>query len=471
MWLVPNYLVLFAFWLRLVLSSEIENDLNVEDAPVKNPLALTQRRTAILRRNSVNVDEEGKSVDELSHSYDEYDVKGFGGSDIDNPLPNSRKKPFTSAKKSHKTRNTEQQPIESSSTAISEISAASRLFPFMPVDKPIAPTYARADSSEEEESDAEEVGLEDLLSMIPDRFTVSETSGAYEIYEGDVFMTSADVMKKRSALYRLLSEVYMSFDTFDFDGFMQFLRKGKCAMRHLDLRYHLVENLVQRSVKTSNEGTLEYLARLIQMIDSASVRRTTGKEELDNLGNFEKSIEKLKKEHQLSAIVNSVMTEFFANEKKRLDPLQESLSSGDYNTAKGIIESSNNSVFISANDFIRILELPCSSERFYFISWAIENGHFNANERFDNDLMTPLMLAAQCPRWSNDIVKAILLKAPDTQNLKSSEELTGLNYAKKNKSLEKVFRLSLIEMLELENPSEEALDQVLNKYISEKENN
>lgn len=467
--LFPNYLAFFAFSSSSILGSEIGNELTVDQTinsvHVVNPLSLTQRRPAIIRRNSVNVDEEGKTIEEPSHSYDEYDVKVFGGSDTDNPLPSSRKKPFTSAKKSRKTRTTEQQPIESSSTEASEIPAASRPLPFMPVDKPIAPTYSGADLSEEEESDAEEVGIEDLLRMIPDRFSVTETSGTYGINEDDAFVTSAEVMKKRSALYRLLSEVYMSFDTFDFDGFMQFLRKAKCAMRHLDLRYHLIENLVKRSAKTSNEGTLDLLSRLIQMIDSASVKWTAGKEELDNLRYFEKRIEDLKKKNQLSAIINSVMTEFFMNEKKRLDPLQESLLSGDYNTAKGIIESSNNSVFVSANDFIRMLDLPCSSARFYFVSWAIENGHFNAHERFDSDLMTPLMLAAQCPRWSNDIVKAILLKAPDTQNLKSSEDLNALNYAKNNKSLEKVFRLSLIEMLELENPSEKALDHVLNKYI------
>lgn len=452
----PSCLILIAF--KLIFASEIENGL-ILDEEIENHQF--EGFTSIIDQNIGNVNGESKSLIEYeypSQFHDEYDGTSYVKFSMENSLPDLRRKPFASAKNSRNFRKIES-PIESY-----------HLVPFLPVDKPI-PSNLRADSSENEEdynAESVDVNVKDFLSMIPYRFTVTETSGIYDIFEDEAFMTSADVMMKRSVLYRLLSEVYTFFDTFDFDGFLHFLSNYKSVVfQHFDLRYHLIENLVKRSLKTKNEGTLECLVRLIQMIDSASDVRTAGKEKIDNLKKFKRRIDELTiKNNQVSAQIKLVLTDYFTNEKRRLDPLQEPLSSGDYDTVKAILESSQYSIFLSASDFDRILELPCSSARFHFISWAILRRHFNPYERFDNQLTTPLMAAAMCSRWSNDIVKAILLKAPETQNLKNSHELTALDLAKRNKDLKKVFREPLIEMLELENLGKEALNDVLNKYLS-----
>lgn len=466
--LVPNYLVLCAILLfKSYFASEFENKLTATSL-TGNPILLAQR-TAIICPNIIVADEEtNNSVSTDLQILDENDSRALGDSNSDNTLPSSRIKPFTSAKKTRNSRNSRKMdsPTESSSVATDLSTAAGILL--LPVDKPI-PILTHDDSSEsEEESDGDgKDGKDDLLNMIPNRFTVTETSGTYEIYEDEAFVPSADSMKKRSVLYRLLSEVYTSFDMFDFDRFMQFIRNGKLFLQHRDFRYHLVENLVQRSIKTTNEGTCQCLARLIEMIDSASVKRTVGNEEIDIFIDFEKRMFELRRKNRFSAPIASILNDYFSNEKKRLDPLQESLSTGDYESTKELIQSSDHLIFISSRDFNRILELPCSSARFHFISWSISNGHYNALERVDNELVTPLMLAAMCPRWSNDLVKAILWKAPDSRNLKNSANLTALDCAKKNKSLPYVYRKPLIEMLELMVPSFEALNEVLNKYISE----
>ena len=395
---------------------------------ISNPLALAQRRTAIRPQNT-----EYSETPVLTHNFGEYNLHGVGSSFTDNPLSVAGR------------------PSNSNPRTTTDISVAARLFPF-PVEKPFPDESFGFDNSETNENGTEDE-VYDLLNMIPDRFIVNEAGGTYEINEGDVFITSADVMKKRSALYRLLSEIYGIFDSYDFDGFKRFLAKFKAALEHLDLRYHLIENLVQRSLKTKNIDTLNSLARFIEIIDVSSVCRTVGKEEHETFFNFEKTIKETGKKKQFSDSITSALINYFSNEKKRLFPLRDSLLSGDYNTAKGIIESGNHLIFVSFDDFMILLERPCSSARFSFVSWAISKGHFNVNERFENEFLTPLMFVAMCPRWSNDVVKAILWKAPETQSQRDAAGLTALHYAKNNKHLSLVYRKPLIEMLELKNPN------------------
>lgn len=445
---------IFAFTINLSFASETEASSN---AQTTNPLSLAQR-TAIIRRPSTSNDEVEVSVS-YSHSFDEYNADMDKSTlVIDNPLPGSRRPSKKFMRKSRKL---------NEPRTTSDISVAARVFP-LAVEKPLPDDesidYSGGMNGSDSDEESDEVELSDLINMIPDRFTVTETGGTYEINQDDAFMTSSEAMKRRSALYHLLSEIYQLFDSFDFDGFRDFLREGKLALEHRELRYHVVENLVQRSLKVTNEGTLLSLSRFIEMIDAVSVRRTVGKEERSIFWEFEKRVKDGKKK-QLSDVITSALINYFSNEKKRIDPLRETLTAGDYNTAKGILESSNHLVFISFKDFMLLLERPCSSARFQFLTWAITRGYFNPQERFENELFTPLMLAAMCPRWSNDVVKAILWKAPDTQNLVSASDSTALQYAKNNVVLHRSFRRPLIEMLELPNPTYEALDAVLNKHI------
>lgn len=415
-----------------------------------NPLS---RRTLIARRKSEcsNASDEPVSSTEASNvvSFDEYDVYAEGEVDSGNPLPDVQER-FRSITRNGKSPNINQSEQQTSIPLL------------FPVEKPMIPsetsfTDLQSFNDDLFEEDSNETTVEELIGMIPDNFIVTDTGGIYQIYSDDAFMTSAEIMKKRSALYRLLAEVYLIFDTFDFDGFMEFIMRGKSALKHLSLRYQLVENLVQRSLKTSNEGTFQALARFIEIIDAASIDRTIDKTERENFYDFEKRLMKTKS----SGIIKRTLANYFTNEKKRINPLRHSLRKGDFSSAKTVIESSEGYVFVSMHDFMTLLGLTCSSARFNFISWAIENGHFDVGMK--DQSLTPLMLAAKSSSWSNDIVKAILWKAPEAREHVDSSGLTALDHAKANKSLKKSIRKQLIAMLKLREPTYESLNDALNK--------
>ena len=272
-----------------------------------------------------------------------------------------------------------------------------------------------------------------IIEMIPENFLVLAKCGSYPSSSSDINLSSSDLMKKRSALYYLLSILYLHFDTFNTDDFELFFKSFPKALKNQDLRYHLVENLMLRSTRTSNQGTIKFLAQFVNIIDNISTARTAGKFEKENFNEFLQRIDiDLRK---MQRKIRKAIEKFLSNEFKRLSPLDEVLRNSDYEAAKSILESSSNSIFITLDEFEIILELPCSSSRYNFISWAIEFGYFNANERFGKYMITPLMMAAMNSKWSNDIVKAILFKSPESNLIQDLNGLLALDYAKHNSSL------------------------------------
>lgn len=356
----------------------------------------------------------------------------------------------------------------------------SRIYAPFPAVKPIPPfgsdgndehqaTYLEGsvDSSRHLEDDS--IDATDLMSLIPTKFEVTEDSGNYQFYEEKTFLTSSEIMKKRYALYLLLSEVYTLFDFFAFSGFSEFLGNTPAVKTHQDFRYHLIENLAQRSLKTTNIETCESLGRFITMIDDNSAAKTVGKSQHDTFEEFEKRLKGLeKKSNQFSEQINEVISCYLANEKKRLKPLDESIKSGDYDVAIQIIEQSRKNIYVSFADFLLILDQPCSSVRYLFLSWAIGNGHFDAHERFGEQTLTPLMIAAKCPRWSNDVIKAILWKAPSTVSEVDSKGSTALSFANSNQEIHKKYRKPMIEMLSLVAPTNDSLNEIVLEYIKKK---
>ena len=357
------------------------------------------------------------------------------------------------------------------------LSVTEKLFPRLLVDKPRGFTNGseaestKANSGSEHDSQFEYA--EELIGKIPERFYVDGTSGTYrfednENDEDDQVKTSADLMAERSALYRLLSEIYFFFDVMDLEGFGSFLRRYPMALNNQSLKYNLIDNLLARSLKTDNENTCEVLAEFIQLIDVASIAKTVGKEEKCLFKAFEKDIKTRKnsrgKSIQYPVSIYASWAYFSANERKRLNPLRDHFSAADYNSAQDAIQSSNNQIYITMDDYLFLLEQECSSRRYNFLVWAIRYGHFNVHEMLGDQLMTPLMYAAKTPKVSNDVVKAILAEDPSTVAEIDATGNKALHYALNNKYLSKKLRKPLIKMLQLEHPTNESLNHILDKY-------
>ena len=344
------------------------------------------------------------------------------------------------------------------SGSASDYTPASRLFPSLPLPKPVPSVESRTgdDFGEEREN------YEDLISQIPDSFIVTESSGTYSKQNYD--STSADSMKKRAILYRLLSIIYIFFDSFDLDGFRDFLRETPAALKHQNLRYNLIENLFHRSAKTENKDTLRILSQFVELLDFSSTIKTVGPSEYESFTNFEMLL--TSNEYPSGMISRETI---LLNEKRRLNPLHDAISAGDYESVKRIIQESNRSIWMTIFDFLLLLECPCCNARFAFLSWALEHGHMNVNEKYSyskeqEQLLTPLMLAAMHPRWSNDIVKAILEHAPTSISETDSSGNKAVHYAQKNDKLQKQYRKPLIKMLKLKCPTTASLDTILHKY-------
>ena len=252
-----------------------------------------------------------------------------------------------------------------------------------------------------------------LVGQLPENFIVNETSGSYPFNREDLlFMTP-----RRSILYRLLSKIYVNFDMFDFDGFRDFLRTTRSVMKHQNLRYHMIENLIGRARKCENLGTLEGLAQFIGIIDGSTDRITTGTLEKRYFDDFKKRNGLT----VLNKIVGMRVGIYVYNEERRLDPLREPFESQDYKKAKSMIEWSDGKIHLSKTDFELLLEQPSSSARYMFITWAVKSGHLNVQECFNEECMTPLMIAA-IPNWSDKIVRALTASAPQMTRQVETEE-------------------------------------------------
>lgn len=391
---------------------------------------------------------ETESPERVNHTFDVYEK-----SDNEDSVFTPKTNPLKSNKKGSKTK---------------ADSVASRMFTQLPpVEKPTGKENVKRIDSCESDSECEDVN--ELIAKIPDTFLVDETSGMYKFnsddeVESDPFATSADLMTQRSLLYRLLAEIYFFFDGMDVDGFRDFLLTSPAALKHQSLKYHMVDNLVTRSLKTENEDTWRVLGKFIDAIDGASVAKSVGKFEKKFFAVLEKKATGVIKNRKYPDIISSKLDNFMTNERKRLNPLKEYFDAKDYTAAKAVIESSSSEVFVTIDDFLQLLELECSSERYNFLTWAITFGHFNPHEKLGDQLMTPLMLAAKAPKWSNDIVKAILFKAPSLIEVTDAVGRKALYYAMNNGHLPKAQQKPLVKMLELENPTYESLNEVLNKY-------
>ena len=412
----------------------------------------TQRRKSVIaRRFAVFTSDslpETESPERVSHTFDVYEK-----SDDEASILTPKTNPLKSNKKGSKTK------------ADSGALRMSTKLP--PVEKPTGKENVKRIDSCESDSECEDVN--ELIAKIPGKFLVDGTSGKYKFdsddeVESDPFTTSADLMTQRSLLYRLLAEIYFFFDAMDVDGFRDFLQTSPAALKHQSLKYHMIDNLVARSLKTENEDTWRVLGKFIDAIDGASVARSVGKFEKELFVVVETKATDVKKSRKYPEIITSKLGNFMINERKRLNPLKEYFDAKDYTGAKAIIESSASEVFVTIDDFLQLLELDCSSERYNFLTWAITFGHFNPHEKSGNQLMSPLMLAAKAPKWSNDIVKAILFKAPSQIAVTDAVGRKALYYAVNNGHLPKAQQKPLVKMLQLENPTYESLNEVLNKY-------
>ena len=100
-------------------------------------------------------------------------------------------------------------------------------------------------------------------------------------------------MAERSALYRLLSEIYFFFDVMDLEGFGSFLRRYPMALNNQSLKYNLIDNLLARSLKTDNENTCEVLAEFIQLIENHHTHMKCDKymHLVINVGDFKRDID------------------------------------------------------------------------------------------------------------------------------------------------------------------------------------
>lgn len=434
-------------------------------------IPVPRRSFASMRRNS----SKNEAVRSLSgspkrehHSFDEYNGDEEAQTlSISNPLDNHE---ITGRRSSESSIHTEtsQRPNNHLS------SLAARFFAPFPAAKPVPPTagtdqdfaFEEPNSEINDDQPVDELDANDLMSMIPKTFVITENSGKYHVYTDDPFLTSSEVMKKRSALYQLIAEVYLLFDTFDFDGFREFLTSTSDFKNHQDFRYHLIENLVQRFLRTDNSSTCDSLTRFIMMIDEVSVAKTVGKAQVDSFEAFKLRLRGLESVNKtFSEPIKQVISEYSANERKRLNPLTDLIKSNNYDGIKSMISQSRMEIYVSAKDFLQILDQPCSSARYIFMCWAIRSGNFNAHERTTDLQVTPLMIAAMYPRKSTDVIKAILLKAPSTITEVNLNGFGALKYAKTNRKLPKKYRSPTIAMLSLTDVANDSLNEAIRKYL------
>ena len=254
----------------------------------------------------------------------------------------------------------------------------------------------------------------------------------------------------------------------DVDGFRSFLQRSPAALKNQSLKYHLIDNLLTRSLKVKIAETWKVLAQFIDLIDVSSVAKSVGNYERIVFLKFDEDVKNRKDSKgnrvQFPHILVTSVINFIRNESKRLNPLKEYINTSDFNGAMAVIESSNHEINVTFKDFLYLLDQKCSSGRYHFLIWAITFGHFNAHEKYGNQLLTPLMFAAKAPKWSNDIVKALLVKAPATTAETDATGRKALHYAMNNNLLPERLRRPLVKMLELESPTYPVLNEILNKY-------
>jgi len=326
------------------------------------------------------------------------------------------------------------------------------LTPSLPVGKPI-PTDNSLDSPFQM---PELIDMNYLFRNIPDAFVVDDCSGSYPVSPEDSILTSSNLMTRRAFLYLLLAEIYKMLDSFDLSGFNEFILGNSYIIDHTPLRYHLIENILGRSSKTSNSSTHDLLGQFIGIIDQNSQTKSVGENERGLFKAFKERI-KLYTRHQLSDSLDA----FLKREKSRLNSLSKAFESGDYASAMESIQASNGKLFITFSDFKILLDGDCSQARFNFIALAISIGAFNVHERFGVQQLTPLMMAAGCSKCTNDIVKAILWKDPSSIEDLDLSDHSALYHAMNNKDLSKKYRKPLIQMLQLDLPTYSLLDAVV----------
>lgn len=333
----------------------------------------------------------------------------------------------------------------------------------LPVDKPIP----SSESFKPTELSIHSLKSIHAISSIPEYFVINDRVSSFSSFliDGSASTsTSSEVMTQRAELYLLLSEIYKYFDSFDLAGFNAFLIDNPDITDHQCLRYHLVENILERATASSNSDSLDLMGKFIGIIDQNSQAVTAGATELSIFEEFKGRFNV----KSLHLCIGVPFSEYLKRESRRLRAIESAFKSQDYCLARQMIEASNSKLYVSMSDFIVLLNCGISESRYEFFSWALSVGVFNVHERVGLHQLTPLMLAAMKSKCSTDIVRVIISHFPDTINDVDVSGKSALDHAFGNKSLGKNHRHKLIKILQLEDAVLTSLDESGTNILNEK---